>query len=58
MSSTQSETISRFEAHQSEWDRIAETREFKDLMATKKVPEPAVILAAGAVGVLLHGRVG
>lgn len=28
------------------------------LMATKKVPEPAVILAAGAVGVLLHGRVG
>ena len=37
MSSTQSETISRFEAHQSEWDRIAETREFKDLMATKKV---------------------
>jgi len=27
----------RFEAQQSEWDRIAETREFKDLMATKKV---------------------
>jgi uncharacterized membrane protein (DUF485 family) len=37
MSSTQSETISRFEAHQSEWDRIANTQEFKDLMATKKV---------------------
>ncbi len=28
------------------------------LMLTKKVPEPIVILAAGAVGVLLHGRVG
>jgi chromate transporter len=28
------------------------------LMVTKKVPEPVVILAAGAVGVLLHGRVG
>lgn len=28
------------------------------LMVTKKVPEPIVILAAGAVGVLLHGRVG
>lgn len=27
----------RFEAQQSEWDRIAETREFRDLMATKKV---------------------
>src|ERR1700740_3044739 len=27
----------RFEAQQSEWDRIAETKEFKDLMATKKV---------------------
>jgi len=28
------------------------------LMYTKKVSEPIVILAAGAVGVLLHGRVG
>ncbi len=28
------------------------------LMATKKAPEPVVILAAGAVGVLLHGTVG
>ena len=28
------------------------------LMFTKKIPEPMVILAAGAVGVLLHGRVG
>jgi len=28
------------------------------LMLTKKVPEPFVILAAGAVGVLLHGTVG
>jgi len=27
------------------------------LMLTKKVPEPVVILAAGAVGVLLHGKV-
>jgi uncharacterized membrane protein (DUF485 family) len=37
MSTTRPEPTSRFEAHQSEWDRIAETREFKDLMATKKV---------------------
>jgi len=28
------------------------------LMASKKVPEPMVILSAGAVGVLLHGTVG
>lgn len=28
------------------------------LMYTKKIPEPLVILAAGAVGILLHGRVG
>ena len=28
------------------------------LMLTRKVPEPVVILAAGAVGVLLHGTVG
>ena len=28
------------------------------LMLTKKIPEPIVILAAGVVGVLLHGNVG
>jgi chromate transporter len=28
------------------------------LMATKKIPEPIVILAAGGIGVLLHGTVG
>jgi chromate transporter len=28
------------------------------LMFTKKIPEPIVILAAGVVGVFLHGRVG
>ena len=28
------------------------------LMFTKKIPEPIVILAAGAVGVLLHGTMG
>lgn len=28
------------------------------LMFTKRVPEPVVILAAGAVGVLLHGTIG
>jgi chromate transport protein ChrA len=28
------------------------------LMFTKKIPEPIVILAAGAAGVLLHGTVG
>jgi chromate transporter len=28
------------------------------LMFTKKIPEPIVILAAGAAGVLLHGKVG
>ena len=28
------------------------------LMFTKRIPEPIVILAAGAVGVLLHGKVG
>ena len=30
-------TPQRFEADKTEWDRIAESREFKDLMATKKV---------------------
>src|SRR5712692_3987875 len=28
------------------------------LMFTKRIPEPMVILAAGAIGVLLHGKVG
>jgi chromate transporter len=28
------------------------------LMFTKKIPEPVAILAAGALGILLHGRVG
>ena len=28
------------------------------LMFTKKIPEPIVILVAGAVGILIHGRVG
>jgi len=37
MDSARPGEIGRFEAHQSEWDRIAETQEFKDLMATKKV---------------------
>jgi uncharacterized membrane protein (DUF485 family) len=31
-----SESAKRYEAERTEWDRIAETREFKDLMATKK----------------------
>src|SRR5690349_23707853 len=31
------ESVHRYEADKTEWDRIAETREFKDLMATKKV---------------------
>lgn len=31
-----SESAKRFEADKTEWDRIAETREFKDLMATKR----------------------
>jgi uncharacterized membrane protein (DUF485 family) len=32
-----SESAKRYEAEKTEWDRIAETREFKDLMATKKI---------------------
>jgi chromate transporter len=28
------------------------------LMFTKRIPEPILILVAGAVGVLLHGKVG
>lgn len=31
-----SESAKRYEADKTEWDRIAETREFKDLMATKR----------------------
>jgi uncharacterized membrane protein (DUF485 family) len=31
-----SESVKRYEADKTEWARIAETREFKDLMATKK----------------------
>jgi uncharacterized membrane protein (DUF485 family) len=31
-----STSASRYEADKTEWDRIAETREFKDLIATKK----------------------
>jgi uncharacterized membrane protein (DUF485 family) len=31
-----SESARRYEADKTEWDRIAETREFKDLLATKK----------------------
>ena len=31
-----SESARRYEADKTEWDRIAETREFKDLMAIKK----------------------
>jgi uncharacterized membrane protein (DUF485 family) len=37
MDSAQAAEVGRFQAQQSEWDRIAETREFKDLMATKKI---------------------
>jgi uncharacterized membrane protein (DUF485 family) len=31
------EPIRRFEASKTEWDRIAATRQFQDLMATKKI---------------------
>ena len=31
-----SESAKRYEADKTEWDRIAESREFKDLMATKR----------------------
>lgn len=37
MDSARPAELGRFEAQQSEWDRIADTKEFKDLMATKKV---------------------
>lgn len=29
--------LQRYEASQTEWDRVADTKEFKDLMATKKI---------------------
>lgn len=32
-----SQKLERFEADQTEWDRIAATKQFKDLMATKKM---------------------
>ena len=31
------EAVKRYEATTTEWDRIAATRQFKDLMATKKI---------------------
>ena len=31
------EAVTRYETSQSEWDRIAASKEFKDLMATKKI---------------------
>ena len=31
------ETVKRYEANKTEWDRIAATQQFKDLMATKKI---------------------
>jgi uncharacterized membrane protein (DUF485 family) len=34
---TESAPPKRYEADKTEWDRIAETQEFKDLMATKKL---------------------
>ena len=30
-------TMERYQTSQSEWDRIAASQEFKDLMATKKI---------------------
>ena len=35
--SSEKPNLERFEATQTEWDRIAATKQFKDLMATKKV---------------------
>ena len=37
MDSAQAAEVGRYQAQQSEWDRIAGTQEFKDLMATKKM---------------------
>lgn len=36
MSATPSEQIGRFQTDKTEWDNIANTQEFKDLMATKR----------------------
>ena len=47
-----SESARRYEADKTEWDRIAETREFKDLIATKKTSSfpplysPCLLLSA------------
>ncbi len=35
--SAQPQELQRYEASQSTWDRIADSQEFKDLMATKKI---------------------
>jgi uncharacterized membrane protein (DUF485 family) len=35
--SPMAETVKRYEASTTEWDRIAATQQFKDLMATKKI---------------------
>ena len=36
MSTTPSEQVGRFQTDKTEWDNIANTQEFKDLMATKR----------------------
>lgn len=36
MSATPSEQLGRFQTDKTEWDNIANTQEFKDLMATKR----------------------
>ena len=36
MEATRPEQIDRFETDKTEWDRIANSQEFKDLMATKR----------------------
>ena len=36
MEATRPEQINRFETDKTEWDRIANSQEFKDLMATKR----------------------
>jgi uncharacterized membrane protein (DUF485 family) len=36
MTAMQSEQVGRFETDKTEWDNIANTQEFKDLMATKR----------------------
>jgi len=37
MTATPSEQVGRFQTDKTEWDNIANTQEFKDLMATKKM---------------------